>query len=147
GDYLPHDERYARTEEFLSICRSLWKRNGDVNFSGKYYKVENARLNTPFVSSERSSPEIFIGGSSPAAQRLAINHATCWMRLGDTPEKVRPEILAALQSGIEVGLRMSIIARPTREEAVRAAYSLVRSLDVQAKDGEQEKEFVRKSDS
>jgi alkanesulfonate monooxygenase len=147
GDYLPHDERYARTDELLSICHSLWKHNGDVTFSGKYYKLENARLNTPFVSRERSSPEIFIGGSSPDAQRLAINHGTCWMRIGDAPEKVRPEILPALKAGIEVGLRMAIIARPTREEAIDAAHSLIEGLDVEAKDEEKEKEFVRNSDS
>src|SRR5499427_8951887 len=29
GDFLEHDERYARAEEFLTICRGLWKRNGD----------------------------------------------------------------------------------------------------------------------
>ena len=147
GDYLSHDERYARTEELLSICHSLWKHNGEVSFSGKYYKLENARLNTPFVSRERSSPEIFIGGSSPDAQRLAINHGTCWMRIGDAPEKVRPQILSALNAGIEVGLRMAIIARPTREEAIGAAHSLIEGLDVKAKDEEKEKEFVRNSDS
>jgi len=147
GDYLSHDERYARTEELLSICHSLWKHNGEVSFSGKYYKLENARLNTPFVSRERSSPEIFIGGSSPDAQRLAINHGTCWMRIGDAPEKVRPQILPALKAGIEVGLRMAIIARPTREEAIDAAHSLIECLDVEAKDEEKEKEFVRNSDS
>ena len=147
GDYLAHDERYARTEEFLSICRALWKRNGDVTFSGKYYKVENARLNIPFISSERTSPEIFIGGGSPPAQRLAINHGTCWMRIADAPEKVRDEIQPALKAGVEVGMRMAIIARRSREEAVRAAYSLLESLNVEATDSEKESEFVNKSDS
>ena len=136
GDYLSHDERYARTEEFLAICRALWKRNGGVTFGGKYYQVENARLNIPFISSERTFPEIFIGGSSPPAQRLAISHGTCWMRIADAPEKVRPEILPALKAGVEVGMRMAIIARPSREEAVRAAYALVESLDITAKDRE-----------
>ena len=147
GDYLAHDERYARTEEFLSICHSLWKRGGEVSFSGKYYQVENARLTTPFLSSERSSPEIFIGGSSPPAQRLAINHGTCWMQIADAPEKLRPQIPQALAAGIEVGLRMSIIARPTREEAVRAAHSLIEDLNAKGRDEEKEKEFVRNSDS
>ena len=25
GDPLPHDERYARTDEFLTVCRGLWR--------------------------------------------------------------------------------------------------------------------------
>jgi alkanesulfonate monooxygenase len=147
GDYLSHDERYARTEEFLDICKSLWNRSGEVSFEGKYYKLEKAKLNTPFVANGRTSPEIFIGGSSPPARKLAVKHGTCWMQLGDTPEKVRPTVIPALEAGIEVGLRMAIIARPTHEEAVRAAHRLIEGLDAEQKDTEKEKEFVRKSDS
>lgn len=44
-------------------------------------------------------------------------------------------------------MRMGIIARPSREEAVRAAYSLIESLDAEAKDAEKENEFVKTSDS
>ncbi|MCI0352377.1 MAG: LLM class flavin-dependent oxidoreductase, partial [Acidobacteriales bacterium] len=36
GDFLEHDERYARAEEFLTICNSFWRNNGEVNFDGKY---------------------------------------------------------------------------------------------------------------
>ena len=147
GDYLSHDERYARTEEFLSICRALWKRSGEVSFRGKYYALEKARLNTPFVSSTRTFPEIFIGGSSPAARSLAIDHGTCWMQIGDAPERVRTAILPALEAGIEVGLRMAIIARPTREEAVSAAHMLIKGSDLRRKETEKETKFVRDSDS
>jgi len=91
GDYLSHDERYSRTEEFLSICHALWKRDGPVSFSGQYYRLEGARLSTPFISSDRSSPEIFVGGSSVPAQRLAVNYGDCWMLLADTPERIRAQ--------------------------------------------------------
>lgn len=147
GDFLSHDERYARTEEFLSICHALWKRNRDVTFTGKYYQVENARLNIPFISSDRTFPEIFIGGSSPPAEKLALNHGTCWMRIAEAPAKVREQIQPALTAGVEVGMRMAIIARPSREEAVRAAYSLVKSLNIESVDTQKESEFVKKSDS
>ena len=33
GDFLEHDERYARAEEFLSVCRRFWANNGDVSFA------------------------------------------------------------------------------------------------------------------
>lgn len=44
-------------------------------------------------------------------------------------------------------MRMAIIARPSREEAVRAAYSLLELLNVGAGDSKKENEFVNKSDS
>jgi alkanesulfonate monooxygenase len=145
GDFLSHDERYARTEEFLAVCHAFWRGEGEVNFKGKYYEIENGRLNTPFVSAERRSPEIFIGGSSPPAQTLAVKHGSCWMRLAETPEKLESTVAPILETGTEVGLRLSIISRPTREEAVRAAYSLVEGLDEEEK--KVEKDFVQRSDS
>src|SRR5690242_15337069 len=104
GDFLPHDERYARTNEFLSICHAFWKRSSEVNFDGKYYKIENGKLNTPFVSHDRTFPEILIAGSSPPAQRLAARQGTCWMRFADAPERIRPDSLAISKQGIDVGL-------------------------------------------
>ena len=144
GDYLSHDERYSRTEELLSICNALWKRVGPVTFAGRYYRLEGARLNTPFISSDRSSPEIFIGGSSVSAQRLAVKYGDCWMLLADTPQRIRAKIAPALEAGIEVGLRMAIIAAPTHNAAVNVARSLVAGLD---QDAEKEREYVCGSDS
>lgn len=143
GDFLPHDERYERTDEFLSICHAFWKREGEVQFGGKYYCVEGGKLHTPFISAERASPEIYIAGSSAAAKSLAIRRGTCWMRLADAPEKLRDETLQVSRQGIDVGLRMSVIVRPTRAEAVRAARSLVESAAGEYHEGE----FVRSTDS
>src|SRR5262249_47962069 len=146
GDFLDHDQRYARTDEFLTICRAFWER-GEVNFSGKYYSIENGRLNTPYLSYKRAFPEILVGGGSTAARELAIKHATCWMRMGDTPENLAPSIGPALAAGKDVGLRMSIVVRPTREEALRAACSVIQRLEPALNDKEKEREFVRRSDS
>jgi alkanesulfonate monooxygenase len=150
GDFLSHDERYARTEEFLAICRAFWQQSGNgggVNFQGDYYRVENGRLATPFVSRERTQPEIFIGGSSPAAERLAIKQGTCWMRLAEAPEAMRASVSEARAHGIEVGVRLSIITRPDREEALRAAYALLEGEGGSSKSNETEQAFVRGSDS
>ncbi len=143
GDFLSHDERYERTEEFLSICHAFWKRTGAVNFEGKYYQIENGKLTTPFVSANRRSPEIFIAGSSPPAQELALRQGTCWMRLADIPDRIRPDALRISEQGIDVGLRLSVIARPTRAEARDAAAALLADLDTK----EKEKEFVTSTDS
>src|SRR4029078_329173 len=43
GDFLSHDERYERTDEFLSICHSFWKGDSEVNFEGKHYRIESGR--------------------------------------------------------------------------------------------------------
>jgi alkanesulfonate monooxygenase len=145
GDFLSHGERYERTDEFLSVCRALWKGDAPTTFAGKYYAIENGKLNTPFVSDERTAPEIFVGGNSLEAEQLAIKHADCLWRLPDTPERLRPRLAALLESGTEVGLLVSMIARPTRGEAVDAAYQMVGALGGTPK--RTHHEFSARSDS
>jgi alkanesulfonate monooxygenase len=146
GDFLDHDERYARTEEFLAVCHALWRGGEPLDFEGRYYRVQGARLNTPFVSG-RAFPEIFIAGGSTQARDLAIRHGTCWMRLADRPEAIAAEAAPVLAAGKQVGLRMSIICRPTRAEAIAAARALVVGLDFREDDHGRESKFVRESDS
>lgn len=145
GAYLDHDERYERADEFLSVCEALWRRDGEVNFNGSYYTIKEGKLNTPFVSDERSSPEIFLGGNSEPAEQLAIKHAHCLWRFADTPDALRDRIAPIIDSGTEVGLLVSILARPAREEALRDAYSMVETLS--AKPRRVGKDFAEKTDS
>jgi alkanesulfonate monooxygenase len=147
GDTLAHDERYERTEEFLAICRAFWRNGADVNFTGKYYAIEHGRVNTPFSSPDRSFPELHIAGNSPAAQRLAVSQGTCWMRLADSPARMAADLQPVLQSGREVGVRCSIFARPTRDEAVAAARALAASAGVKFDDKGKEADFVKRTDS
>jgi alkanesulfonate monooxygenase len=147
GDFLSHDERYDRTEEFLAVCNAFWQGSNEVNFQGRYYQIENGKLNTPLYSAERSTPEIYIAGNSQSAQRVAISQGTCWMRFPEPPEDLEKKIQPVLESGKEVGLRFSMIARPTREEAIEAAYSLIQGIDPRFDDRAKEKEFAHRSDS
>lgn len=147
GDWLSHDERYARTAEFLDICHGLWARNGGVNFRGQYLQVEDARINTPFLSPERNAPEIFVGGSSDSARDLATRYGTCWMRLGDTPESIGKTAVPVLSAGKELGLRLSIICESSRKDALEAAHEVVASAQAKPRNSEAERRFVQESDS
>jgi len=147
GDLLSHDDRYERTEEFLAVCHAYWRNEGAVNYSGKYYNIENGRLNTPFISPDRTFPELFIAGNSSAAERLSISHGSCWMRLPDTPERLASQAYNVLKRGKEVGLRCGIIARRTHGEAVTAAHALAAQAGSQFNDRAKETDFVQRSDS
>jgi alkanesulfonate monooxygenase len=125
GDFLSHDERYARAEEFLAACRAFWNGGGEVDFEGSYYRVEKGKLHTPFVSTDRTSPEIYISGHSEEAERLAMAQGTSWLRVVDTPERVAPHVARARANGVGVCLRLCIICRPTREEAVGVMEALL----------------------
>jgi len=125
GDYLAHDERYARAEEFLAVCNSFWRAQGEVNFNGKYYNVEQGRLHTPFVSPNRSAPEIYVSGHSDQSEHLAWSQGSRWLRVADTPEKLQPIVARARARGIGVCLRVCLLSRSTRAEALSAAEALL----------------------
>lgn len=143
GDFLAHDERYARAEEYLTICRSFWRQNGEVDFDGKYCRVERGKLFTPFLAPDRKAPEIYVSGHSEQAQSLALNQATSWLRLIDTPENLRPMVSRFRERGVEVSLRLCVICRPTREEAIEAAKSMLPDEEI----GKEERGILSNSDS
>ena len=132
GDFLSHDERYERAEEFLAVCNAFWSGDQEVNFKGKHYQVEQGHLATPFVAadarliaSDRTRPEIYVSGHSERSEALAYSQGSCWLRVAETPEKLAPIVARARSRGIEVCLRMCLVCRPTHEEAISVARSLL----------------------
>ncbi|WP_299050287.1 LLM class flavin-dependent oxidoreductase [uncultured Nocardioides sp.] len=130
GDFLDKEGRYARCDEFLSIVRRLWA--GEVvDHDGEHLQVESARLE----QIPDPLPEIYFGGSSPAAGRVAAKHADVYLTWGEPPEAVAKKIewirgLAA-EEGREVrfGIRMHTITRDTSEEAWAEAQRLLDAID------------------
>jgi alkanesulfonate monooxygenase len=125
GDFLSHDERYERAEEFLAVCNAFWATDGEVNFKGKHYCVEQGRLATPFTGTDQTRPEIYVSGHSERSETLAYSQGSCWLRVAEAPEKLAPIVARARRRGIDVCLRLCLICRPSREEAVRVAESLL----------------------
>jgi alkanesulfonate monooxygenase len=143
GDYLDHDERYARAEEFLRVCHSFWSNNGDVSFSGKYCRIDKGKIFTPFQSPDRTAPEIYVSGHSEQAQHLALTQASCYLRLIDTPEKLRETVRHFRENGVEVCLRLCVICRPTMDGALAAAKALLPPEEIE----KQERKILSSSDS
>jgi alkanesulfonate monooxygenase len=125
GDFLDHDQRYARTDEFLGICRRLWAGRGPVTHTGRFFRIEGAVLNTPFVAPERSEPELYVGGASPQAVQQACNHDACLLTTPASPEQLAVRLAPLRERGGRAGLIVALIARPTREAAIAAAAQLL----------------------
>jgi len=146
GDFLEHDDRYARAEEFLSVCRTFWSNNGNgstVAFDGRYYRLEGGKIATPYIAPQRKMPEIYIAGHSDQARSLAETQGTCWLRLIDTPETLRPQVARMREAGKEVCLRLCLVCRPTREEALQAALALLPDESI----AREERGILMRSDS
>lgn len=87
GDFLDHDERYDRTEEFLQVFRSAWNSSALVH-EGRYYRVQRVggpadAGRSPGDAPDEQVPEIFFGGASQAAERVAAGHADVHLSWGN----------------------------------------------------------------
>ena len=129
GDFLSHDERYARTAEFLHIVTSVWTQDS-VDFTGKYYTVADARVSAP----PNPLPEIYFGGSSAAALPVAAEFADVYLTWGEPPQaaaakigKVR-EQAAAHGRKVRFGIRLHSISRDTSDAAWAVANEMLAEL-------------------
>ena len=84
-----HDDRYARTSEWLDIVDALWKRD-HVSYEGKYYKVEDSIVQPKPLS--RPRPVIYAGGESEAAKNLIASKCDAYVMHGDPPQRVQEKI-------------------------------------------------------
>jgi alkanesulfonate monooxygenase len=129
GDHLPHDERYARTGEFLSIVRGAWS-GQPFDFSGDYYQVEGATVMEP----PTPHPDIYFGGSSAAAGPVAARHVDVYLTWGEPPAQVAEKIawireLAAREGRtLRFGIRLHVITRDSAREAWSEAEKLLSYL-------------------
>lgn len=115
GDEVPHDSRYDRLTEYISIIKKLCEFSAQgqlLSFSGTYYQVSKLRL-TPALTAELF-PEIFLSGSSPAGRNaVKATGATCIQYPKPPAEYLRP----LQQEGFPYGLRVGIVSRPNACEA------------------------------
>ena len=126
GDFLDHDQRYARTDEFLDVCRALWARKGPVTHCGRYFHIEDAVLNTPFSAAGRGEPELYIGGASPLAVQQACRHDACLLTMPAPPDELAQRLAPLHRHGGRAGLIVAVIARATTAAAMAAADELIR---------------------
>ncbi|WP_134768008.1 LLM class flavin-dependent oxidoreductase [Nocardioides sp. 1609] len=135
GDYLPHDERYARTDEYLQVLRDSWDTQGPRDFDGRYYRFEGfAPQVHPY---EDRHLELFFGGSSAAAYPVGAKHADTYMLWGEPLAETGEQIATVEQRSREIGRatrpRVSVSFRPilgaTDELAWERAHGILDTIN------------------
>jgi dimethylsulfone monooxygenase len=116
-----HDNRYARTAEWLEIVNRAWTED-HVSFHGKYYRVDDLVLQPKPVAQPR--PTIYAGGESEAAKDLISRACDAYVMHGDPPERIQEKVDDMSQRRQRTGL-------PPMKFGV-AAYCIVRDTPEQA---------------
>ena len=135
GLHLAHDDRYALTDEFLTVWRRLLGQE-TVDFTGSYIDVKGARQVFPPL--QQPYPPLWFGGSSSAAHRVAAKHADTYLTWGEPPAAVAEKVAdvrrraEALGRSVRFGIRLHVVVRETESEAWAAAEDLLRYVDESA---------------
>jgi dimethylsulfone monooxygenase len=117
-----HDDRYARTSEWLDVVNGVWSERS-FSFAGKYYSVENTVLEPKPVRKPR--PTLYAGGESDAAKNLIAQKCDAYVMHGDSPEYVAKKIADMRERRERFGL-------PPMQFGV-AGYAIVRETEADAK--------------
>jgi dimethylsulfone monooxygenase len=136
GEEWPeHDERYARSEEFILSLKGIWTQN-NFNFDGKYYQFKDYTLSPKPV--QKPHIEIFQGGSSLAARNMASRVSDWYFTNGNTPEELKKQIddirekAKANNHEVKIGVNAFIIARDTEEEATAVLQEIIDKANIDA---------------
>ncbi|MGH2610077.1 MAG: LLM class flavin-dependent oxidoreductase [Tepidiformaceae bacterium] len=131
GDFTPHDERYARTGEFLEVMRKYWTER-QFDHEGQFYRVEGCR---PFIKcTTEPHPPLYAGGASDAAEDLFAREIDCYLLWGESMPQMQERIsrmkakASANGRTLRLGVRMHVLARETEEDAREAAYAQVEGV-------------------
>lgn len=117
-----HDDRYARTAEWLAVVDGAWRQD-HFTFEGKYYRVHDNVLQPKPL--RRPRPVIYAGGESEAAKNLIAKQCDAYVMHGDPPERIREKIADMSARRERLGLGPMIYGV--------AGYAVVRNTEADAK--------------
>ena len=122
GDFLPHDERYARTDEYVDVLRRVWTADKPFSHEGKYYKF--VKTYSDVRPLQKPHIPIYFGGSSDAAIEVAGKHADIYALWGEPLAEAADTIRRARAAAARYGrtLRFSLSTRPILAHTESAAW-------------------------
>jgi dimethylsulfone monooxygenase len=115
-----HDDRYARTAEWLSVVDGLWTEER-FSFSGTHYRLEDAIC----APKPATKPIVYAGGESDKAKAMIAAQCDAYVMHGDPASAIAPKIadMAARRAA----------AGGTPMTYGMAAYAIVRDSEAEAK--------------
>ena len=115
-----HDDRYARTAEWLSVVDGLWTQER-FSFAGQFYTTDAAICAPKPVK----RPTVYAGGESEAAKTMIAARCDAYVMHGDPVSAIAPKIA-------DMAGRRRAAGGPPMQYGM-AAYAIVRDSEAEAK--------------
>ncbi len=154
GDFLDHDQRYARTDEYLEVVRKTWTSDKPFDHQGPLYRYENAFSEVKPL--QKPHIPVYFGGASEAALKVAGKHADAYALWGEPLAEARQLIRRVRAEAASHGrkIRFSVSFRPIlaategqawdRAEAILAETKRLRQQAGYARGGPAQSEGARR---
>jgi alkanesulfonate monooxygenase len=128
GDFLAHDDRYRRTDEYLQIMRMVWTLEEPFDFEGEFYQVRGATSDVK--AAQQPHVPLWFGGISDAAIPVGAKHCDTYALFGEPRAGI-----AALMQRLDAEaaahgrrLRYNVSFRPIIAATEEAAWSKARKI-------------------
>ncbi|WP_420136306.1 LLM class flavin-dependent oxidoreductase [Sphingomonas sp.] len=115
-----HDDRYARTSEWLQVVDGLWTQDR-FSFSGDYYRTQDAIC----APKPAKRPTIYAGGESEKAKTMIAAQCDAYVMHGDPVSAIAPKIADMAARREAAGGQPMLYGM--------AAYAIVRDSEAEAK--------------
>ncbi|WP_294393929.1 LLM class flavin-dependent oxidoreductase [uncultured Sphingomonas sp.] len=115
-----HDDRYARTEEWLKVVDGLWTHDR-FSFSGNFYRTEEAICAPKPVK----RPTVYAGGESEKAKTMIATQCDAYVMHGDPVAAIAPKIA-------DMRARREAVGGAPMQFGM-AAYAIVRDSEAEAR--------------
>lgn len=116
-----HDDRYARTSEWLDVVDGLW-REPVFSYEGQRYQLKDAIVAPKPVK----KPVIYAGGESEAAKTMIANQCDAYVMHGDEVEVIAGKVA-------DMKARREKAGKPPMAFGM-AAYAIVRDSEEEARE-------------
>ncbi|MEM7017721.1 MAG: LLM class flavin-dependent oxidoreductase [Pseudomonadota bacterium] len=87
GDWVGHDDRYARTDEYLDVVRKVWTEEKPFDYEGKYYQF--ARAFSEVRCHQKPHIPLWFGGMSDPAIAAGSKHCDTYALFGEPRANVQ----------------------------------------------------------
>ena len=138
GDWLDHDTRYRRTDEYLTIMRRTWTEDRPFDHAGEFYRVSKAF--SEIKPLQKPHIPLYFGGASEAAHLIGAKHCDVYMLWGEPLAAIKERITQVRAVAARVGRepRISVSLRPVIAPTEAAAWEKARGIlaKVVAKQGD-----------
>ncbi len=112
GDFLDHDGRYRRTDEYMDILRRTWTATEPLDYEGEFYRLKGASSQVHCY--QRPHLPLFFGGASEIALDVGSRRADVFALWGEPRAAIRERVADIRSRAGEWGrdIQFSLSVRP-----------------------------------